>query len=269
MKEERKVAVVLQARLNSQRVPKKMIRSFSGKKSLFEIALEKLIDSEIPSKDIFIAVGDIALIDIAVQYPFNLYTRSQESCNATNDPNVPDSLKLLYEWYNDLQDKGYTHVVLVSACHPFLKPETIEDFYKEFSNSTLDGMFSVLEKKNYYWDYSGETITDWKGAKLMNTRRVEPIYEAAHCLYGSKISFIEDECWMGDTSPPEPELYIVNESEAIDIDTIEDFIKAKILYNEGFAYKLIEEEHVSQLYEDFDQIITDDLNRMSEKFKDA
>lgn len=228
MKENRKVAVVLQGRLNSQRVPNKMIRNFAGT-SLWQIALDKLKESKvIPFDDIYISAGETELLEPAVD--FNVYIRSKESCNATNDPNIPDSLMLLYEWYSGLQEKGYTHVVLLSACNPLLKLKTIESFYKKFTNRELNGMFSVTRKYNYYWDSDGENITDWKGMKLMNTRKIPPVFEGAHCLYGSKISYIEDECWMGDTSPPTPELFEISDLEATDIDTMEDFKIAEVLY---------------------------------------
>lgn len=233
MQVERKVAVVIQARMNSQRVKEKMIRKF-GDYSLFEIALRKLVGSmNIPTRDVFIAVGEEPLIDIAKKYPFNIYERSKESCDSTNSTE-PDSLRLLYEWYQYLQDKGYTHVVLVSSCNPLLSIGTIDAFYRKFVDEDLDGLFSVTEKHNFYWGKDGKTITDWKGMKLMNTRKIDVVYEGAHCLYGSKISFIEDECWMGDTSPPTPELFVVHDIEAVDIDTEMDFKVAEILYKQLF-----------------------------------
>ena len=239
MKQERKVAIVIQARLSSQRVPNKMLRPF-GRSSLFEIALEKLYKLNVPTEDIWVAVHEEELLDVAKKFPFRIFRRTKESANSTNDPKKPDSLKLLYEWYQTLMDEGYTHVVLVSACNPLLKRETIQKFYEGFTNREIDGAFSVIKKKNYYWDGSGKAITDWQGMKLMNTRKVETIYERAHCLYGSKISFIEDECWMGDTSPPEPTLIIIPEIEAVDIDTMSDFYLARVLYKNRF--KLYDEE---------------------------
>lgn len=231
MKEERKVALVIQARMNSTRVPNKMIRSFAGS-NLFTLALEKLSTSKAVSKnDIYVAVGDEELLDIAWEYSFNVFERTKESCDSTNDPNKPDSLTLLYEWHEFLLAQGYTHVVLVSACNPLLSIETIDGFYERFTNSELDGMFSVTEEHNFYWDKFGEPITDWKGMKLMNTRKVDPVFAGAHCLYASKLDYIADECWMGNTSPPRPELFVVNKLESTDIDTIEDFQIAEVLYH--------------------------------------
>lgn len=224
----RKIAVVTQARMNSTRVPNKMTRDFAGT-TLFDILLSKLNSTRISLEDIWICVGEKPLIDIAKKHALNIIIRSQESCDSTNS-SKPDSLKLLYEWYDFLSDLGYTHVILVSACNPLLKAETIQSFYDRFKYINYDGMFSVIEKHNYYWDKNGKAITDWKGAQLMNTRKVELIYEGAHCLYGSKIDFIEKELWMDSNYPPEPEMFPISGIEAVDIDTLEDFEIAEVLY---------------------------------------
>ena len=52
----------------------------------------------------------------------------------------------------------------------------------------------------------------------MNTKLVEPIYEAAHCLYASRMDIIGDGYWMDTNSPPTPELFVMDELEAFDID---------------------------------------------------
>jgi CMP-N-acetylneuraminic acid synthetase len=229
-KKERKVAVVSQARLNSKRVPKKMVRDFAGT-NLFRILLSKLEKSNlIPKEDIFISVGmEKPIMDVVYEFDFNVFFRSDESCNSTNS-SIPDSLKLLYEWDQYLMDKGYTHVILVSACNPLLKIETINSFYTKFNNLGRNGMFSVTEKKNYYWDEFGEPITDWKGMKLMNTRKVDKVLEGAHCLYGSRLDYIQRELWMDENYPPRPDMFIVSDLEATDIDTLEDFEVAEVLY---------------------------------------
>ena len=79
MKDISKVGVIVQARLNSQRVPNKMIKQF-GKSSLFEIMCEKLKKStNIPQKNIFVSVYEQQLIDIAKKSQMNIFVRSEES----------------------------------------------------------------------------------------------------------------------------------------------------------------------------------------------
>ena len=67
-----------------------------------------------------------------------------------------------------------------------LKIETMDSFVESFLNSDKEGGFAVFEKKTYYWDKNGKSITDWGELPIMNTKFVDPIYEAAHCLYGSR-----------------------------------------------------------------------------------
>ena len=66
----------------------------------------------------------------------------------------------------------------------------------------------------------------------MNTKFVEPVYEAAHCLYASRMDIIGDGHWMDTKSPPEPELFEMEELEAFDIDYEWQFKIGEKLYSE-------------------------------------
>ena len=66
----------------------------------------------------------------------------------------------------------------------------------------------------------------------MNTKLVEPIYEAAHCLYASRMDIIKDGFWMDVNSPPQPELFIMDELETFDIDYEWQFNIGEKLYKE-------------------------------------
>ena len=52
----------------------------------------------------------------------------------------------------------------------------------------------------------------------MNTKTVKKTFEAAHCLYASRLDTIKDGIWMGNFMKNEIELYPVEESEVFDID---------------------------------------------------
>jgi len=64
----------------------------------------------------------------------------------------------------------------------------------------------------------------------MNTKLVDPIYEAAHCLYASRLDIIEKGYWMDTNYPPQPELYVMKELEAFDIDYEWQFQLGEQLY---------------------------------------
>ena len=221
MKKINDICVIVQARLSSQRVPNKMLRPFAGT-TLVDILINKLYQSSIiPKSNIYFSVYEEELKKVGEKYGINIFNRSKESSLEESNP-----LKL-WEWHNKLP---YKYVIFVSACNSLLKIETIDKFVKSFMNSNKEGAFAVFEKKTYYWDKNKKPITDWGGKTTMNTKYVDPIYEAAHCLYASRMDIIKDGYFIDTKSPIEPELFIMDELEAFDIDEPWQFKVAEQLY---------------------------------------
>jgi CMP-N-acetylneuraminic acid synthetase len=209
MKKNKEVAVLIQARLNSQRIPQKMIKPFAGT-TLTDIFMEKIkLCKSFPIENFYFSANEPELIEIAKKHKINVFLRSRESAMSEGTP-----MSLMYEWHNKLPHK---YVVLINACVPFLKPETIDSFVEAYIESDKDGMFAVMEKKNYFWDNSGKILTPLT-EDVMNTKTVTPTYEAAHCLYASRLDTIRDGIWMGDFMKNEIELFPVEEKEVFDID---------------------------------------------------
>jgi CMP-N-acetylneuraminic acid synthetase len=218
------VAIVVQARLGSTRVPGKMLRPFAGT-TLVDILLNKLRQSElIDPNQVYLSFYEEELKDVSVKYPFNLFNRSKESAN--EESNLP----VIFEWWNKLEKK---YVIMISACNPLLTIDTIDKFVFDFINSDKEGAFAVFEKKTYYWDKNKNPITDWKGSSSMNTKFVEPVYEAAHCLYASRLDIIGDGKWVDINSPWNTELVGMDELEAFDIDYEFQFKVAETLFKNG------------------------------------
>ena len=224
MKNIKDICFIIQARLNSERVPKKMIKSFN-ETTLTDLVIEKLVKSNIPNSQIYFAAHELELIEIAKEYPINIFKRSYESAN------IDKGIQVLFEWWDKLP---YKYVVMVSGCNPFLKIKTIENFTQKFINSKHSGLFSVIEKKNYFWDKKGNMLNKWpKDQDLLNTKAVEKTYEAAHCLYGSKLDSIGKGYWVGSWKKKnDPVLFKVDEIESFDIDYEWQFNLAKQMIHE-------------------------------------
>ena len=189
------IAFIVQARLNSQRVPQKMIKPFADT-NLFGLILDKLLSSNvIPSENIIASVHEQELFDEAnLKRNIRTFQRSYESANNDND------IRKIYEWHDKLPHK---YVVIISGCNPLLTVDTIDKFVTQFVEQEEENLFAVFEKKTYYWNKEGALITPWpKQATLMNTKIVEPVYEAAHVLYASRMDLIKDERFMGDFEAP-------------------------------------------------------------------
>jgi len=224
MKDISKVAFIVQARLNSQRVPQKMIRPFAGT-TLFDLVLDKLLASSfIPKENIIASVYEPQLFDIALKKGVNIFNRSKLSANAE------DSLTEIYEWHDKLEQFDY--VVLISGCNPLLKVSTIDKFAKQFIEQEEENLFAVIEKKQYYWNKEGKLITPWpEELTIMNTKIVEPTYEAAHVLYASRLDIIKDYRFMGDFQAENGiKLMVMPELEAFDIDYEWQFKVGETLY---------------------------------------
>lgn len=229
-----KTAFIVQARLNSERVPKKMIKPFVDT-NLFELILTKLLKSKIIPKDqIYTSVHETELKNISKKLGIKIFDRSKDSANNDN------SLKTIYEWHDKLsyysshsgKKLPCKYVVLISGCNPLLTINTIDDFVKQFLIQQEENLFAVTEKKQYYWNKKGALITPWpKDQTIMNTKAVEPTYEAAHVLYASKLDMIKDNRFMGEFEKEGGiKLFTMPEIEAFDIDHKWQFTVAETLY---------------------------------------
>jgi CMP-N-acetylneuraminic acid synthetase len=206
------VLFVVQARVSSQRVPRKMIRPF-GRTSLLNICLKKIVESNIPNENFILSANEIQLKRLAEHHGLNVYDRSVKSANEEKD------LMSLYEWHDKYPQ--YKYIVLINACNLFLSVDTINDFIDTYLNSPNDGLFAVTNKKNYFWNSDGDLITPWpEGYELMNTKAVQPTYEASHCLYASRLDLISKGNFMGKApfTKDAPEVYVIDEFESLDVD---------------------------------------------------
>ena len=210
MKSINDICFIVQARLGSTRVPGKMLRPFAGT-TLVDILFEKLKTSKIiPKENIYFSAWENELKSVANKHAIKVFHRSEKSAMSEGVP-----LSEIYEWHDKLPFK---YIILISACNPLLRIETIDSFVEQFIKSEKEGAFAVFKKKTYYWDKDGNSITNWGGSPIMNTKLIDEVYEAAHCLYASRMDIIGKGHWMGTSSPPDPELVLMEEIEAFDID---------------------------------------------------
>jgi len=225
MKKLDDVLVLIQARLGSQRIPAKMLKPFAGT-TLMDIAIEKVLSSKvIPNDNFYVSVYEPELVQVCEKWGANIFHRSEKSAFSEGTPMTD-----MYEWWDKL--KSFKYCVLVNACAPFLKIETVDNFVLEYIKRDCDGLFGVMEKKNYFWNKEGQLVTPWpEDQACMNTKVVEPTFEAAHCLYGGRMDKIGEGVWMGDFSKTgDIELFTMHEEEVMDIDYPWQFDMCEALY---------------------------------------
>jgi len=226
MKNIQDIVFIIQARTQSTRVPNKMLKPFAHL-NLFEIAIEKVLQSSIIPKDNFyLSVMDDELIDIAKKHNVNYFVRSEESTQE------PVTLQKALEWHDNLPFK---HFVIINACNPLLKIETIDNFVKQFLEVDSNGLFGVFEKKTFLFDSEGKMLNRFFGEDkylaTLETKFVETCYEAAHSLYAGSTEDISDGIYMGAFKEPgDPNFFVMDEIECLDIDWPWQFEVAEKLY---------------------------------------
>ena len=223
MKNINDICLIVQARLGSQRCPNKMIRPFAGS-TLTDVAIDKVLDSKVlPKENFYLAVHEPELISIGKNRGVNVFERSEKSANSEGTP-----MTEIFEWWDKLP---YKYVLMFNACCSLLSTETIDNFIRHYLQTDSDGLFGVIEKKNYFWNTKGELITPWPdGEAILNTKMVGTTLEAAHCLYAGSMPALGDNVWMGDYTPNSPELFVVPEEETFDVDYEWQFGVAETLY---------------------------------------
>lgn len=226
MKNIQDIVFIIQARTQSTRVPNKMLRSFADS-SLFEIAVKKILQSSvIPKENFYLSIMDDELIEIAKKYNVNYFIRSEESTQE------PVTLQKALEWHNKLPFKYF---VIINACNPLLKIETIDNFVKKFLEVESNGLFGVFEKKTFLFNNDGVMINRFFGEDkylaTLETKFVETCYEAAHSLYAGSTEDVSNGIYMGTFKEPgNPNFFVIDEIECFDIDWPWQFEVAEKLY---------------------------------------
>jgi len=226
MKSINDIVFIIQARTQSTRVPNKMLKPFADS-SLFEIAVNKILQSNlIPKENFYLSIMDQELIDIAEKYNINYFIRSEESTQE------PITLQKVFEWHDKLPFKYF---VIINACNPLLKIETIDNFVKRFLEVDSNGLFGVFEKKTFLFNKEGAMLNRFFGEDkylaTLETKFVETCYEAAHSLYAGSTEDVSNGIYMGTfKTSGNPNFFVMDEIECFDIDWPWQFEVAEKLY---------------------------------------
>lgn len=214
-----KIAIILQARLNSQRCKNKMLRNFANS-SLFEIQLKKM--SKLSGKsdhNFYCAVGEGPFYKILNNYKtIKIIDRNEKSVNA-------DAIEDVFNYLKDVREET---ICFVNACAPLLSHETLSEALQKYNALKLTSLTTVLEKKTWYFDYTHTPIND---NSACNTKVLSPFFECTHNFHIFKKDYFTKNKKYWSNQNNDPYLFNVNLLESLDIDTEEEFMQVEKIYS--------------------------------------
>ncbi len=241
----KELTCVIQARISgNQRCPGKMIRPFAGS-CLVKILLEKLLQCKNLDRDrIYLSACEEELMEMARDLGIKIYNRPDKSIseNKDNKANPLIHLRNVYSWAYVIDSEYF---IMISACNPLLSVETIDKAIGFFQDNNIDSLFSVIKRKNYYFDKDSHVLSKYSGNREekeyfyhLGTQWLEPVYEAAHSIYIFNTAYFkEHNMHRWSFTKDDPYLFEIPPEEAFDIDYPWQFALAEEAYIQRYGRK--------------------------------
>jgi len=210
-----KLGVFVPGRLLSERLPYKLIKPI-GETCLWDICMDKL--NFLPAKYEKVALcNDPELVTIANRY-HNVKVILRD--NATK---VDGDLRFIFK---DIGQMESSHVMFLNPCLPMLGVGTIQFALDYFERNGLEYMESVRPFKNWVFDKTGKSINKMDFNRL-STKELDEWYLDANAFrIFNKKDFIKEGLMLKEGFG----IYPLGEIECLDVDTLEDFMIAKAVY---------------------------------------
>ncbi len=215
------IAILINARARSTRLPRKMTLDFCGT-SLLDIALKKLSLIKHDVKYFCAAHEDEEIIKIYDKYSDDIrfIRRLEKSVLPVKLPQ-----KVTFAHYYDIQSD---YIMSINACCPFVSIETISEALAIFMDNDFQTMTTVKKSRNIFFNDKLEPINT--NDYIVNSTDNNPVYEMAHVFHIFSKEFLLNNEYFWDYSKDHPHLFEVSDYESMDIDTRLDFLICEELF---------------------------------------
>jgi len=138
--------------------------------------------------------------------------------------------------FSSLADTEAEFVVWLNASHPFLNPHTVLQAVRLFAGDPeMKAMTTVRTRHNWFWDFKTRLAITHMDPTSTATQDAKPLLESTHLfhIYNRK-QLLESGLYWTLSGPKDPYLLeMPGYLEDVDIDTEDDFEKAKAIYVSG------------------------------------
>ena len=216
----RSVSIVINARLASSRLPKKLVRPFCGS-SLLEKALDKLVCIKADNK--YLAACDAEIVELYEPYASSISLLKRDPISVSEGM-VPHTIA--FKHFENVPDD---YILIMNPCHPFMDVLEYEHALKQFIEGNSRSLTSVIIKNNIFFDDKHATINGNPDIEVQ-THSQSPVYEMAHAFHIIDRQRFLKEGKMWGYKENDPELFIVDKRAALDVDDLDDFCICETLW---------------------------------------
>jgi CMP-N,N'-diacetyllegionaminic acid synthase len=213
-------SVVINARLSSTRIPRKLLRPFAGS-TLIEIALEKLNRMDF-FEHRFLAVADDELIELGNNYDnVEILKRSPDAVKKGVNPQ-----HITFKHYLSVPSD---YIFVFNPCLPCIKVETIHKVFDEFMATDYPSYTAAVKTGDWIFDNDGNALTN-SDPRNVTTNKNESFYKGAHAFHIINKAFFNENGFLWTFEKNDPHLIEIPEEEAVDVDKPIEFDLAEMYY---------------------------------------
>jgi CMP-N-acetylneuraminic acid synthetase len=214
------VSVLINARLKSTRLPRKLVLPFAGS-TLIDIALEKLDRMDFFAHRYF-AAAEEELIARAVDYPNVELLRRDPAAVA---PGYHDH-KTIYAHYALIESD---YIMWLNPCHPLLTADTLRKAMDDVVKTGHNSYTSVIPTTDWIFDETGAPVTH-KQANVVSTAHSKKFFKVAHAFHVFRKAFFMKDYQLWTMTPNDPALIEIPEEQSYDVNTDLEFRVAEAAY---------------------------------------
>ena len=231
----RRVSVVMNARLESSRLERKMVRPFAGT-TLIDLALEKL-DRLTYFEHRFLASAEPELMERARRHDnVEVLERRPEAV-----ARGPHPVMVTFEHYTRVPTE---YIFVVNPCSAFLSLATIRRAFDVVQATDHPAYLAVIPTREWIFESDGTPLTHKDPRALQNTSSGAARFKASQAFYViDRDRFVRTGGLLWNLTPGDPHLIEMPVEEAHDVDTEIEFDFASFLYarqREGAAARTAE-----------------------------
>ena len=213
------IVTVVPARGGSKGVPRKNVRDLAGR-PLIAWTLDAVAEASTPMR-LVVTTDDDEIADLAEEHGAEVVRRPEELAR-DDSPTEPAVLHVLESM---ARPEGLRAVLLLQATSPVRRLGTLDRAFREFSESGADALVGVVESPPFLWrGPAGEPLALYdvdarpRRQDLLADQRV---YRETGSLYLTRIEAFRA---SGNRLAGVVRLFVMEEDEGADIDTVEDFL---------------------------------------------